>query len=484
MRALLIPAVVLAVVGCAGARSGDGDPIVADAPVDARDCSDLPCEAIYVAPAGSDSGAGTKESPLRTIGAGIVRASLGGVPKAVFVRAGMYTETIVMSPGVSVYGGFDEAWKRNPAVTTELVGSAPVVLFDSITVPTALDRLTVRSHDAMGPGASSYAVVVKASRDVELRDVTIEAGAGAPGTDGFDGAAGAPDGADGIGGQPGCENSGGFCASCSRPQGGEGGYSFCGRTGGRGGNAGHSSNGGSPGAGGIGGSAGGAGAPGESANGYPGAFGVGGSAGLPGSGGASMGVFSDGVYNPAHGSDGASGGDGAGGGGGGGGGGGTTDCDSFGSSGGGGGGGGCGGGGGTAGTGGGGSFGVIAFDSSVVVRSSMVVTSQGGVGGRGGRGGLGTAGGAGGEGGPDGGDSEQDDGGFGARGGGGGDGGNGGHGGGGGGGPSAPLVCVGSATITIPQSTLVPGLGGFGGTSLGISGARGTSSNALGCTFF
>ena len=122
MRVQLIPAVVLAVVGCAGARSGDVDPIVTDAPTDARDCSELPCEAIYVATAGNDSGAGTKESPLRTIGAGIVRASLGGVPKAVFVRAGMYTESIVMSPGVSIYGGFDETWRRNPAVATELVG--------------------------------------------------------------------------------------------------------------------------------------------------------------------------------------------------------------------------------------------------------------------------------------------------------------------------------------------------------------------------
>ncbi|HSK05323.1 MAG TPA: DUF1565 domain-containing protein, partial [Kofleriaceae bacterium] len=345
-------ALILLVVGCAGA----GAPSVgvdATPPPDSPDCRDLPCEAIHVAPSGKDSADGTKDAPLRSIGAAIVRASTAFPKKAVFVRAGVYNESIVMVAGVSVYGGFDESWQLAPTVTTELLGTSPVVRFESITVPTLLRGLTVRSRDALGPGASSYAVVVRTSRDIELRDVAIEAGLGAPGTEGAPGAGGAPAGANGIGGQPGCEHSSGFCSSCAQPKGGAGGYSFCGKHGGRGGNGGLGGGGGYAGDYGEGGTYGGEAAPDEGYDGSPGACGASGAPGLSGNGGGPLGTFADGMYVPASGSSGSSGGPGAGGGGGGGGGGGTSGCNSYGSSAGGGGGGGCGGGGGAGGGGGG-----------------------------------------------------------------------------------------------------------------------------------
>jgi hypothetical protein len=474
-------ALILLAVGCAGAGSPSAS-VDATPPPDSRDCRDLPCEAIHVAPSGKDSADGTKDAPLRSIGAAIVRASTAFPKQAVFVRAGVYNESIAMVAGVSVYGGFDESWELAPTATTELLGTSPVVRFESITVPTLLRGLTVRSRDALGPGASSYAIVVRASREIELRDVTIEAGLGAPGAEGSPGEDGAPAGANGIRGQPGCERSSGFCSSCSQPQGGAGGYSFCGKPGGRGGNAGLGGSGGYAGGYGEGGTPGGAPAPDERMNGSPGASGARGASGLSGNGGGPLGTFADGMYIPAHGSSGSAGGPGAGGGGGGGGGGGTSGCNSYGSAGGGGGGGGCGGSGGAGGGGGGGSFGLIAIDASIVLRSSMVTTSAGGPGGRGGRGGLGTAGGAGGLGGPYG--SGQDDAGYGAAGGAGGAGGGGGHGGGGGGGPSAPLVCLGASTIGVSLTALVPGFGGFGGPSMGIPGAGGTSSTNLDCPLF
>jgi hypothetical protein len=475
--------------GSANVDSGTGSDAFVNT-IDAATCGTdmLPCSAIYVAPNGNDTAAGTQAAPMKTIPAAITKAAMANPPQAVFVRAGTYTAQVAMKPGVSLFGGFDETWKPNPAVVTEIDAPSPAVVFDQIMTGTSISNFTIKSDDAVGAGASSYAVVVTGSTGIELRDVTVTPGIGAAGVDGTDGTAGAS-GGNGSTGQPGCENSSFLCDSCSIPVGGAGGSSACGRTGGRGGAPGHENGTGAVGGDGVGypGSGGAGGPAGAGQNGTPGAVGkdgLAGTAGTSGSGGAEVGTFNGPLYLPSGGSNGTAGGPGTGGGGGGGGGGGSVDCDSYGSSGGGGGGGGCGGGLGTAGTGGGGSFGVVAVDSQVTIRSSMVVASHGGPGGRGGRGGTGGARGAPGSGGPYGGGGEQDDGGMGGRGGFGGLGGAGGHGGGGGGGPSAAVVCVGSSTITIPQSTLVGGTGGTAGPSPGNPGATGVSTRAIGCAFF
>jgi hypothetical protein len=234
----------LVLAGCAAA--GPPDVVVPD-------CNGLPCDAIHVATDGNDLADGSPAAPLKSIHVAIVRASIATPKLAVFLRAGVYTESIEMAAGVSIYGGFDEGWRRDPAATTELVGDSPVVRFESIKLPTRLDGLTVRSRDAMDPGASSYAIVARASRDLELDDVVIEAGLGAAGTGGTEGGSGEAAGANGVIGQAGCEASGGLCARCSRPPGGAGGFSFCGNHGGRGGDAGHGGTGGFAGSPGIGG---------------------------------------------------------------------------------------------------------------------------------------------------------------------------------------------------------------------------------------
>ncbi len=484
MRLAIFGALVLA--ACASGKSGsdvDASSGSADAYV-APDsaCGALPCDAVYVARSGADNAPGTEGSPMKTISAAVTKAATFTPPYAVFVKSGLYPEPVIMKAGVSVYGGFDDTWMRSDAVTTEITAPSPAVTFDAIQVSTILDGVTVKSDDATAPGTSSFAVLITGSTMIELRDVDVLPGIGATGLDGNDGGTGATAGGGG-GGTPGCEDSGGLCAGCSRPLGGGGGTSSCGRTGGAGGNAGHGDNGGSMGASGVGGTAGGPGG-GQGGVGTPGNDGAPGGLGSAGAGGIDAGLFVGSTFMASNGLWGAPGTPGNGGGGGGGGGGGNDSCDSYGSSGGGGGAGGCGGGAGTAGSGGGGSFGVVAVDSNVVVKSSTVTSSRGGGGGRGGRGGGGGNGGPGGGGGPYGGGGEQDDGGNGAAGGRGGNGGGGGHGGGGGGGPSAAVVCVGSATIAIPQTTLTGGTGGTGGPSMGMAGADGVTTRAIGCSFF
>ncbi len=480
--------VALSFVGCASGNTASPDS--GGGPSDAyvmpdSGCGALPCEAIYVARSGSDSGAGTKLAPLKTISAAITKASASLPPLAVFVKSGTYPEPVTMKAGVSVYGGFDDAWMQNPAVTTAIASpSSPAVTFDAINAATVLAKVTVKSPDATTPGQSSFAVTITGSKLIELRDVTVLPGIGANGVDGGDGATGAP-GGNGTSGNPGVEHSGAlFCSNRALPASGGGGTSSCGRSGGGGGQPGVGGNGGSSGDTGAGGSPGGAGAPGESVDGTGGGNGYPGGNGGSAAGGVDVGVFVGSSYMPSNGTAATSGLPGNGGGGGGGGGGGTTSCDSSGSSGGGGGAGGCAGLGGTQGTGGGGSFGIVAVDSAIVVKSSVVTANHGGAGGRGGKGGVGGAGGAGGPAGAYGGADEQDDGGMGAAGGPGGRGGDGGHGGGGGGGPSASLVCLGTSSIAIPQSTVQGGTGGDGGASMGNPGMPGVSTRAIGCSFF
>ncbi len=451
----------LALSACAGAASGDPDAgggggggvDAADDPGCTGDCPGG--QSFYVdGQNGQDSNPGTKEAPLATIAAGIAKAAAVSPPATVRVAKGSYAETLTLSDGVSMFGGYDASadWGRDVAAnTTEITGDDHVVTASGFTSKTYLDGFTITSAAATAPGASSTALAIVGCSDVEVRGVTVVAGDGAAGVDGGSGMTGGIGSAGKIG-VKGCEDSSGLCSSCSRPSGGAGGQSACGQTGGTGGKPGKGSDAGNTGGVGISGTPGG---PGGSSThngtvGQPGASGPGGS---DGNGGVNLGVFDGaGVYTPTGGEDGMDGQPGNGGGGGGGGGGGTSYCDSYGSSGGGGGGGGCGGGGGLAGGGGGGSFGVIVIDSKVVFTGCDIAAGNGGAGGAGGGGGMGGGGGSPGAGGPYGGSGEQDDGGNGAAGGRGGDGGTGGAGGGGGGGPSAAIVCLGSSNVTIPSN--------------------------------
>jgi len=481
----MLVAVVL--VGCAhGKPNNDGVDAAPDTPVVVDSgCGMLPCQAIYVAPSGSDTAAGTKDAPVQTISAGITKAAAAVPAEAVVVQAGSYAETLVVPSGVMIYGGFDASWSRAASATTEITGASPAVTFQAITATSGLDHVTVKSADAAQPGESSIAVVVMgSSMMVELRTVTLLPGNGAPGKDGGNGTAGAG-GADGIIGQKGVEHSGSFgCSNNTLPVPGAGGTSTCGRAGGAGGAPGVGSGAGATGAPGAGGTPGGVGGA-TTKPGTAGTPGANGTPGMLGSGGMETGVFAGAVYMPSNGGNATAGGNANGGGGGGGGGGGTNNCDSSGSSGGGGGGGGCGATPGTAGTGGGGSFGLVAIDSHVNLTASMITAGTGGAGGKGGQGGQGGLGGAGGLGGPYGGSNDQDDGGNGAAGGKGGDGGTGGHGGGGGGGPSAAVVCVGTGTISLLQSPMLTGgTGGAAGASPGNPGAPGLSTRSIGCSFF
>src|SRR5882762_459688 len=62
--------------------------------------------AIYVSPAGSDTGNGTRGAPLRTINAGLALAASLGKPR-LNVAVGTYAENVELRSGVSLYGGYE-----------------------------------------------------------------------------------------------------------------------------------------------------------------------------------------------------------------------------------------------------------------------------------------------------------------------------------------------------------------------------------------
>ncbi len=424
--------------------------------------------ALWVSPAGSDSNPGTRAEPLATIQAAIDAADNGGQGADVYVAAGTYAESLTLRSRVSVYGGFDPTtWARDINAYRPVVDGDTVAVHGVVSNALTVEGLAVVAADATGVGASSIAVFLDNSVDVNLRNNLFTAGAGTAGARGSSGARGNP----GAGGKGGA-NPTSLCVPGS--PGGAGGSSYV--AGGKGGAGGlyggfdgAKGAGVAPGGGGGGGSTYNNGGGGKSAT-------AAGAHGTDGAAGSAFGTLSADGYLPSSGGNGVDNAKpGSGGGGGGGGGGTATSC---GPGGGGGGGGGQQGKPGTAGTGGGASIGILLFGTTVAqITGDTITTSSGGAGGAGGVGGAGGSGAGGGSGG-----SKACEAPFSypctgtaGKGGSGSNGGRGGHGGGGGGGPSIGVVEDAGATVTLDGNTFMLGTPGVGGASSGNAGVTGES---------
>ena len=395
---------------------------------------------------GADGNAGTKESPVKTIGAAL--GKLAGKSR-VYVCEGTYVEHVKLTSAVSVYGGFAcSGWSYSGTkakVTPSDVGYALEIASTSGDVTVA--DLSFVSVNATDKGQSSIAAFVHSgATKVVLVRSELEAGSGKEGADGAAGDTGTITAVSGGGalnasGYPASGTTAGTIKTCTCSSGGT-----------------------SAGAG--GGAPAGAGALGmPNLGGAAPNDGVGGLANTScavaepngtGNNGAdatnaadavkvtTLGALSANGWTPQAGATGTSGTPGQGGGGGGG-----RDGTSAG------GGGGCGGCGGTGGKGGGGggaSVALLSVDSSVTLRASKLTAKTAGPGGTGGAKGTGAAGGTGANGGPSG-----------CSAGDGGRGGDGGTGGGGAGGVGVAVLTKGTAPVN-DGSTLTPGTKGAPGT--------------------
>jgi hypothetical protein len=432
--------------------------------------------AVFVAPWGAQGGPGTKINPVPDVASGIAKAKALGRDH-VYIAAGTYEERVIVSAGVSLFGGYSEdgSWTRNLSTNLTIIQSDEVdedgviraMIIEGVQTPTTIGGLQIQSGNNPETGGSSYGVwMSQVNSAVTLRTSRVVSGSGGPGghgTNGLPGASGVPGGQGtstsdtdyncnefetygGVGGQGGNNT----CA-VALSSGGDGADGSCGDDAA---NAGAASV-----AGALGGS-------GEEA-GVPGLPGGSGEHGVGGPEGGSISELS--FWFGGAGVTGAAGLDGQGGGGGGSGAGHDGGLFGFAMWGGGGGGGGSGGCGGTAGQpglAGGGSFAVFLVDASPKLFGNTFSHNSGGHGGNGGVGGPGGPGKPGGPGGT--GHDKATDGGPGGDGGVGGFGGNG---GGGSGGDAYGLYMVGSSNPNCDGNAAQPlGWGGSGGVGGGLEG--------------
>jgi hypothetical protein len=152
---------------------------------------------VFVSSSGLDTNAGTEGSPLKTIAAGLAKASTLGRSR-VYVCQGSYSETLRVTNAVSVYGGLacplgDGGWVYGDGGTAQVTGASNAIAFtvDGVDASIAVEDLRVVSPDAVGQddagnGRSSIAVLVNGST-VSFRRCAFVAGAGTNGADGMTG---------------------------------------------------------------------------------------------------------------------------------------------------------------------------------------------------------------------------------------------------------------------------------------------------------
>ncbi len=449
----------------ANADGGGGDGSQGDGGPTCDPSKDPSCvndsSGVFVSSSGSDSNAGTKEAPLKTIGAALTKAS--GSKNAVYICAGTYPEHVKVTTGLSLYGGFACAdWTYSAANKPKISPSDTGYALDieSVSSAVAIADLEFDSDAGTTAAPSSIAAFVNSSPQVTMSRVTLTAGAGATGEDGASSAATTL--ARGLKGNNADGGAGGAEQTCPCPDGntvgGKGGSNVVAQLNG---GAGQPDLHGTPpkdGEGGMGNLA----ACTSVGSGGIGGSGADGDAGTFGPSAEAVGTLDATGFHPSTGSAGTSGGRGQGGGGGG-----VTASGETSNAGAGGGGcGGCGGALGGGGAGGGASIALVAFDSPVTIIACTLSGDKAGDGGKGGDGQLGALGGT------PGGDPSF----LSCNGGTGGNGGNGGAGGGGAGGISAAIVQKGgapqadSATQMSFKTAGSGGPPGAGGTGNGIAG--------------
>ena len=118
------------------------------------------------------------------------------------VAAGSYGETVTLSNGVSVYGGYSGAAFNSrvlgSSVVTATAGSFALVA-NGITTATTVWGVNFSTPDAVVAGGSSVAAYVHNAAMLTLEDVSIQAGHGADGAMGTVGTMGAAAGNGGAG---------------------------------------------------------------------------------------------------------------------------------------------------------------------------------------------------------------------------------------------------------------------------------------------
>ncbi len=202
------------------AALGDGSPSTADGAGEARDAPVLEppgCErsptadptvvdercGVFVSSSGSDTNAGTRQAPLKTLAVAIQKAVDQKLYRA-FLCGDAFEERVTMSGvGVSLVGGFEclAGWSvaaRVPVIRPP--DSGPALRLVGLTNAITLESLEFAARDATAAGTSSVAAWVSDAVSVTFVRSALAAGSGASGQSGAAGVLGT---GGGMGGAPG-----------------------------------------------------------------------------------------------------------------------------------------------------------------------------------------------------------------------------------------------------------------------------------------
>ncbi len=197
-------------------------------------------KSIFVAKTGDDAGLGTIDDPLRTVQAGITRASVQA-KRDVLVATGVYVESVALANRVNVYGGYAPDFGERDRFTHEsaILGVDPTdaargaVYAAGIALSSndalKFDGFSVFGADNFAPGGNSYAIYLRdVGPFVTISNNDIIAGnggAGVAGSKGTDGTAGT-NGAPGVGAR--MTTTDNACSTEDEGIGGIGGAKLCG----------------------------------------------------------------------------------------------------------------------------------------------------------------------------------------------------------------------------------------------------------------
>ncbi|MEY3012743.1 MAG: hypothetical protein RIT45_1478 [Pseudomonadota bacterium] len=162
---------------------------------------------VFVAKTGKKGAAGSFEAPVASVQDGIDLAKQLG-KRDVYVATGVYDESIVLTAGVSVYGGYSAnfAFHDADAYETVLVAADPTAVAPGavnavgITGKTTIvDGLVVYAANVKATGASTYGLYLRdCDGALQISDSRVIAGdagngeSGDPGSNGSSGTAGSP----------------------------------------------------------------------------------------------------------------------------------------------------------------------------------------------------------------------------------------------------------------------------------------------------
>lgn len=139
---------------------------------------------------GLADGDGTKARPLGTLAAAIAVAKSKNLP--VNACAETYTEAVTLLDGVTMYGYFDcrNDWKRVTTHATITSSTSPAVLAENLALPSNFEGFDIAAPDIAGAAKlgtvaeTSYGMIVRASKNLSIAEVTLRAGKGQDGADG------------------------------------------------------------------------------------------------------------------------------------------------------------------------------------------------------------------------------------------------------------------------------------------------------------